>query len=94
MTAAMHIPSIQSATTWRLNPSHTILGSELFAILMSLQSSCLDPRLSMQNILLLTDSQSALQAVSNTINPSYKEYVYVIQNIIYERQASIILQWV
>jgi hypothetical protein len=58
MAAVMYIPSIQSATTWRLNLAHTVLGSEIFAILMALQFSCLDPRLSTQSTFLLTDSQS------------------------------------
>jgi hypothetical protein len=42
----------------------------------------------------VTDSQSAFQAVCNTINPSYKDYVYKIQDIIYLKQAPIIMQWV
>ena len=92
--AAMYIPSLQSATTWRLNPAHTVIGSELFAILKALEYCCLDPRLRSENILLLTDSQSALHAINNVISPSYKEYVFKIQELIYNRQASTVLQWV
>jgi hypothetical protein len=43
--AAMYIPSLQSATTWRLNPAHTVIKSELFAILKAMELCCLDPRL-------------------------------------------------
>jgi ribonuclease HI len=92
--AAMYAPSLQVTTTWKLNPTHTVLGAELFAILKALQICCLDPRLRTQNILLLTDSQSALQAIRNTVNPSYKEYVYKIQDVVLERQAPTVLQWV
>jgi hypothetical protein len=90
--AAIYIPTLHSTTTWKLNPAHTVLGLELFAIVKALQISSLDLRLSTQNILLLTDSQSALYAIRNTINLSYKEYVYKIQDLVYKRHASAILQ--
>jgi ribonuclease HI len=89
IAAAMYAPSLQVTTTWKLNLTHTFLGAELFAILKALQICCLDPRLRMQDILLMTDSQLALQAVRNTVNLSYKEYVYKIPDVVLERQAQL-----
>lgn len=92
--AAVYLQQPGTVTTWRLNPMHTVLGSELFAIHKALliASQCADYQ--GKPILILTDSMSALHAVANTENPNYKSIVFEIQRLICMRSPMIALRWV
>lgn len=93
-SAAIYVPDLQITTTWKLNPTHSVLGSELFAIHRALEIADSHPRLIHQKIVIITDSKSSLHLISNTIDPSYKSSVQKIQNLLLKLIERVRLQWV
>ena len=91
--AAMYIPKLGLTTGWKLNPGHTILGAELFAILQAIQFANLGNLES--KIVVLTDSRVALSLIRNNNRPHYSYIVHSIQKLLLDRGINTIkLQWV
>ena len=80
--ASMYIPHLNMATSWKLNPVHSVLGSELFGIFKALEFVLSGLQLRNKNTVIFTDSKSALHLIANTLDPSYKHIVYKIQNYV------------
>ena len=91
--AAFYIPEFKTVTTYLLHPSHTVLGAELRAIKMALEFILETHSHSQQPVLILTDSKSALQLITQ-LRPSYKGIIYKIHEIIKVYQGEIRFQWV
>lgn len=88
-SAAVYLPEKKITFTYKLNPSHSVLGSELYAILKALQhiSSEDNPK-----YVILSDSQSALSVISNTDRPPFRSVTIMIQDIM-NSHPHIKLQW-
>lgn len=91
--AALYVPELQITTTWKLNPIHSVLGSELFAIHKALELANSHPMLIHQNIVIITDSKSSLYIIGNTIDPNYKSIVLKIQSLLLKSIKRVKLQW-
>lgn len=92
--AALYVPFFNLTHTWKLNPAHTVIGSELLAIQKALQLAMLDQRLRDRNIVIMTDCQSALHCIINTDDPKYRNTVFQIQALLSEMGNRVKLQWV
>ena len=92
--AAIYIPLLQVTTTWLLNPRHSVLGSELFAIYKALQLIISDNRLHNRNIVIMSDSMSALYLIRDCNRPSYRSIIFEIQNILIQFSGCVKFQWV
>lgn len=91
--AAMYVPSLEFTSTWKLNSDHTVLGAELFGILMATEFVLSNLIGNQQKFVILTDSQVSLHLIKNIQNPKYRTVVFAIQrNIVLSR--CIELQWV
>ncbi|KAF2365792.1 Ribonuclease H-like domain [Trinorchestia longiramus] len=69
--AALFVPSLAQAVGWKLNAAHTILGAKLFGIHQALIFANKHPALHNKDIVILSDSQSALHLLKNIWNPNY-----------------------
>lgn len=91
--AGMFIPHLEFTATWKLNPNHTVLGAELFAILKATEFIRTYLLGNNQKFVILTDSKASLYLIKNAYNPKYRTVVFAIQeNILLSRCIS--LQWV
>ncbi|XP_018028036.1 uncharacterized protein LOC108683246 [Hyalella azteca] len=81
VSAGLYLPSTNLATGWLLNPVHTILGAELFAILKAMQLAITDESLKDKPILILTDSRAALQILSSLSVCSYCSIIAQIHKL-------------
>jgi ribonuclease HI len=81
VSAGLYQPSTNLATGWLLNPVHTILGAELFAILKAMQLATTDESLQDKPVLILTDSRAALQILSSLSGGSYRSIVVQIHKL-------------
>ena len=93
-SAAFYVPSLNIATSFKLNPSHTVLGSELFGILKALQLINSRRQLRSSEVVIISDSKTALYIIANTVDPTYKHVTYKIQNLLLELLPRVRLQWV
>ena len=93
-SAAMNVPHLKLVTAWKLNPAHSVLGAELQAVLKTLQFITSKPTLAHCNIVIFTDSKSALHIISNTFDPSYKNIAFQIQKLLFNLGERVKLQWV
>lgn len=89
--AAVYIENLEITFTYKLNPSHTIIGAELFAILKALQF--IDINTPLENTVVLTDCKSALHIIGGKRNTAYKAISYPIKSLLRKRE-NIQLQWV
>uniref|UniRef100_A0A2P2HZJ0 RNA-directed DNA polymerase from mobile element jockey-like n=1 Tax=Hirondellea gigas TaxID=1518452 RepID=A0A2P2HZJ0_9CRUS len=94
VASALFVPSLNIVTTWLLNPSHSVLGAELHAINQAIELVSVDEILSANNVVIFTDSKSALCLIGNTNNPSYKHITYKIQSNLNKHNGKVKLQWV
>ncbi|KAF2346878.1 Ribonuclease H domain [Trinorchestia longiramus] len=94
--ASPFVPSLAQAVGWKLNPAHTVLGAELFGIHQALTFANEHPALHNKDIVILSDSQSALHLLKNIWNPNYRHIVYDIQKLASQRQqvSKVCFQWV
>lgn len=92
--SGLYIPSLNISIAWLLNPSHSIAGAELFAILRAIRLVRGDSRLRHKNVVILTDSLSSLQIISNTEQTSFRSFVYEIQSHLLATSGRILLQWI
>ncbi|KAF2344685.1 Ribonuclease H domain [Trinorchestia longiramus] len=94
--ASLFVPSLAQEVGWKLNPAHTVLGAELFGIHQALTFANKHPALHNKDIVILSDSQSALHLLKNIWNPNYCHIVYDIQKLVSLRQqvSKVCFQWV
>ena len=94
-SAAYFVPSLKIAESFLLNPSRTVIGSELFAIWRAIQYANSNYRFVNKRVLVLTDSRSALQMIAIKHKPNYKHIIFNIQKEIKNSHtASFKFQWV
>jgi ribonuclease HI len=93
-TGAIYVPSLKTAVGWRLNPSHSVIGAELYAIFKALEFANDHVSLVNKKIIILSDCSSALHLINNVDKPKYKHIVFCIQNFILARKQDVFLQWV
>jgi ribonuclease HI len=95
VSAGMYIPELKLATGWKLNPQHTVLGAELFAISQAITFANTNRNLKNDDVVIATDSRSALDIIRNTYRPSYRYIAYQIQDqLVVGHLGRIKLQWV
>ena len=92
VSAALYVPSRSMSVSWLLDSAHSVLGSELFAILQALRYAQRSAELC--DHVIVTDSRSALQLIGNLHNPSHRHFVYDIQVLLDDMCPRVKLQWV
>ena len=92
VSAAMYVPLRAMSVSWLLDSAHSVLGSELFAILQALRYAHRADAL--RDYVVVTDSRSALQLIGNVHNPSHRHFVYDIQVLLDDMHPRVKLQWV
>ena len=92
VACGLYVPSTNSVTCWKLNPFHSVLASELYAVWRAL-SSLSGIGL---NIIIFTDSKSALQLITSRIPSSYEVLISKIQYMVWNLNQNnrVILHWV
>ena len=92
VSSGIHIPSLEYGVAWRVNPDHSVIGAELFAIKQALLF--IKKHLN-ENCIILTDSKSSLQLLLGTPK-KYKEIAFEIQKllILLNTNYSVHLHWV
>ena len=93
VSAAMYVPHARFSVSWLLHPVHSVLGAELFAVLQALRYSS-QSLASESKVIVLTDSQSALQIIANVFHPSHRLFAYEIQSLLHAMRPRVRLQWV
>lgn len=93
-SAALYIPHTNRITAWKLNPTHSILGAELYAIFKAIQYVISQQWIKERKTVIMTDSKSSLLLLGNAKNPSHKHIVFKIQELLVKNENKIILQWV
>ena len=93
VSSAFYVPDSRLSVSWLLHPFHTVLGAELFAILQALRYSSQTLE-SGTRVLVITDSQSALQIIANVVDPSHRVFAYEIQSLLHTMRPRVKLQWV
>ena len=71
--AAIYVDDISATFSWRLEPVHSILTAELYAILQGILFAV--NHLNNQNIVIFTDSLSALEIIQNPVNKGLNRLV-------------------
>ena len=92
--AAVYVPSLSVVHCWKLNPMHSVLGSELFAIAKALELVKSNAVLTKESVVIFSDSKSALQTISNTFDPSYRTSIHQIQTLLLHFGKRVKFQWV
>ena len=90
-SASVYVPSFGVAESYKLNEAHNVMGAELFAILKALIIS--SRMINNNKIIILSDSQSALQTISNINSPGFRNIIQPIQKILSQNEQ-ITLHWV
>lgn len=89
--AAIYVPSENKVITYKLNPAHSVLGTELFAILRALEY------VKYQNVrsecVIFSDSQSALQVISSLDKLKYRSVTGLIHALLLELDK-VKIQWI
>uniref|UniRef100_A0A2P2I2N0 Pol-like protein n=2 Tax=Hirondellea gigas TaxID=1518452 RepID=A0A2P2I2N0_9CRUS len=90
--SGMYLPHLERATCWRLNPNHSVISAELYAICKALEyiKQNIDG-----NCIIFSDAKSALQIVENP-GTSYLGVVDEIIELMLELNNSrkVVLHWV
>lgn len=94
VAAALYVPSLSRSVSWRLHPSHSVMGAELFAVLQALRLIRDDPRLQTPNIVILSDCLSALYVLLDIVKPRYRAFYVEIHSLMLYFTGRVILQWV
>ena len=93
--AAIFVDDISSTFSWRLDSAHSILTAELFAILQGLLFAIV--HLKNQDIVIFTDSLSALLGIQNPDKKGINQLVSLILRQIYlllSNKVKVVLQWI
>ena len=90
--AALYVPLHGFVSTWRLNPMHTVISAELFAIMQALIFA---DQNNMVNCIICTDSRSALESILGCAG-AYFSVSDRIQILLYRlsRRTKVRLIWV
>ena len=93
--SAIYIPDLPLTLKWKLNPNHSVIASELFAILQALRwiIAHVTPH---SNSVICSDSLSSLQLIQQSSPGSYKGLVHKIHESMMSAENSgkvIKLQW-
>ena len=92
VAAGVYIPKIGKAINWKMNPAHSALGAEIFAIEQAIK---LIEELQMsERSVILSDSRTALQMIANRDSKSYAHGIQRVQTLIHQSGNQIKLQWV
>ena len=92
---AFYIPSLQVTKLYRLNDGVSILSAEMFAIVMAL-SYCNDYPQDLSDIVILSDSKSALQAIDSK-SKNRREMSLEIELLVHQLKLkghSVSFQWI
>ena len=93
--AAIYIDDISATFSWRLDSYHSILTAELFAIMQGILFAV--NHLRNQNIVIFTDSLSALEIIKSSNKKGLNKLVNSILKQIYlllTNKVKIVLQWI
>ena len=93
VSSAMYLSAVRRSVSWLLNPDHTVVGAELFAILQVLRFVRSDS-LPTEEIVILSDSQCALQLIGDAHGASYRMFCFEIQALLLAFSPRVRLQWV
>ena len=90
--SGMYCSYSKLGVSWRLNPGHSVMGAELFAILQALKLAQESP---LQSVVIFTDSRSSLELVLG-IPKTYKSIAFEIQKLLVNlnREKNVHLHWV
>ena len=94
VSAAIYVRRGGVSVSWLLNPHHTVMGAELFAILQALRYVAGGNGLEDSRVVILSDSKSALHAILKTHQSSYRFFVHEIQRRLTLFSGRVQLQWV
>ena len=92
---AVYVDEISSSFSWKLESHHSILTAELFAIYQATLFA--RKHLKNQNIVIFSDSLSALTVINNYSNNSLNFLVNLVVKLIYHSchdGVDIVLQWI
>ena len=79
--AALYIPDINFSLNWNLNPDHSVISAELFAIKQALLWIVTHASHS-EKYVICSDSRSGLQLLAQRRPSSYKDIVFTIHSIL------------
>ena len=90
--AGIYIQEEKKAISWKLNPDHSVLAAELFAIKKALQIVTLNKY---EKTVIFSDSKTSIQMIKRR-DSGYRETVEEIQNLIHSagQGREIMIQWV
>ena len=90
---AIFVPSRPSAYSWKLDPVHSVLSSELFAIYQALELSSYDMEI---DHIILSDSKTALLLIRKLEPESHHDIVYSIQRqlLFLNSVKNVVIHWV
>ena len=94
VAAGMYVPSRSLSVSWLLNPSHSVMGAELFAILRALRFIRDDSRLRVSRVVILSDCLSALYVLLDIVRPRYRVFYNAIHSLMLHFDGRVVLQWV
>ena len=93
--AAVHLPELPLTFNWKLDPNHSVIAAELFAILKALEwvDYYGTP---LANYAICSDSCSGLQLISQRRPANYKDLVFRIHLLLSKKQnngKNVKFQW-
>ena len=93
--AAIYVDDISATFSWRLDPFHSVLTAELYAILQGILFAV--NHLENQDTVIFSDSLSALEIIQNPVKKGLNRIVNAILRQIYlmlTNRVKIVLQWI
>ena len=94
VSAAVYFPSTGVTCSWLLNPSHTVMGAELYAIHQALRFVAADESLSRRRVVIFSDCMSALYLLCDISSNRYRTVRYRVQDLLARFAGRVVLQWV
>lgn len=89
--AAIYVPTSNKVITYKLNPAHSVLGAELFAILKALEY--IKEQNMRSKCVIFSDSQSALLVIASQDRLKYRSVTGLIHALLLEF-GMVTLQWI
>ena len=94
VSAGMYVSWFGATYSWLLNPSHSIMGAELYAILRALRIIAESRELRETKVVILSDSRASLSAIMNIDGPRYRSFIYAVQRHLVNFAGRVALQWI
>lgn len=93
VAAGIYIPNKSIAISWKLNPAHTVVAAELFAIHKALEYILNDNN--NDNYLIFSDSQGALNIIKGKLK-TYKNHAEDIKKLLQKvnNNRTVVLHWI